>query len=123
MCPSLSHHGQAESLHFSTTLLPCCCLPLPFLRRTPTVIHGFTLFQYDLARAKSESCDMKRGTFLLQEAWPRSLPSSDCPEPLETREPSQGAPAADAFPWFFSSNVTLHFTQNLNCTEQSVDIP
>ena len=40
-----------------------------------TVIYGFVLFQYDLARAKSESYDMKRGTFLLQKSQLRSLPS------------------------------------------------
>jgi len=33
------------------------------------------LFQCDLARAKSESCDMKWGIFLLQKSQVRSLPS------------------------------------------------
>lgn len=75
VCPNPSQHGQAESPHLSTILLPHCCLLLPFLWKAPTVIHGFMLFQYDLARAKDKNYDMKWGTFLLQESQLRSPPS------------------------------------------------
>lgn len=73
--------STARWSHLISALRSCpAAAPIP--QEAPTVRHGFTLFQYDLARAESKCYDMERGTFLLQAPQLRSLPSYNLPKAL-----------------------------------------